>query len=218
VTIEGVTVQVDAEAVVVEAHDLLDVVSSAVAGGGVGAARTIVNLHVSKGVFCEHAESMLEEFVRRRTLARPSVGLLTAAPTETAEVATERAGPLVAMAVVTVGLSNAVTAGLSQAAAWTPSTINTVLIVDAAPGPAAAVNLVMTVTEVKARALAEAGVRSGAGDLATGPSTDAVVVASTGRGAPCRFGGPASELGALAARAIRRALRAGIARWVTEHQ
>jgi adenosylcobinamide amidohydrolase len=216
--IDGVEVTMDAEAVVVQARRPFRVVSSAVAGGGFGTARTIVNLHVPRGFRCEHTQIMLEDVVRRRALAAPWVGLLTAASTEQAETATAAAGPLTAMALVTVGLGNAVTAGLTPAAAWTPSTINAVLVVDAEAEPAALVNLVVTVTEVKALALAEAGVRSSTGEPASGTSTDAVVVAATGRGAPWRFGGPASELGAVAARAMRGALRAGIGRWVAEHR
>jgi adenosylcobinamide amidohydrolase len=216
--IDGVEVTVDAEAVIVQARHQLRVVSSAVTGGGLGAARTIVNLHVPRGFRCEHAQMLLENVVRRRALAEPWVGLLTAASTEQAETATAVAGPLTALALVTVGLGNAVTAGLAEAAAWTPSTINAILIVDAEAEPAALVNLVMTVTEVKTLAMAEAGVRSSAGALASGTSTDAVVIAVTGRGASCRFGGPASALGAVAARAMRTALRAGIGRWITEHR
>ena len=50
------------------------------------------------------------------------------------------------------------------------------------------------------------------GARASGTSTDAVVIAATGRGRPCRFGGPASELGWLVARVVRAAVREGIRR------
>src|SRR3989442_218035 len=61
-------------------------------------------------------------------------------------------------------------------------------------------------------------VPSADGRLASGTSTDAVVVAATGRGPRCRFGGPVSDLGAVVARAVREALSAGIDRWLEEHQ
>src|SRR5581483_8499049 len=97
--------------------------------------------------------------------------------TEQAEVRSEIAGGVTALAVVTVGLANPASAGRSPRAAWRPSTINTILVVDAARKPAALVNLVMTVTEARVLGLAEAGVRDGGGAPATGTSTDAVVVA-----------------------------------------
>jgi adenosylcobinamide amidohydrolase len=215
--IDGVELEIDREAVVVQARRPLHVLASAPLGGGVGEARAIVNVHVAKSFRCEETERVLADFVRRRAVASPYVGLLTAAGTEKAEVASATAEGLSAVAVVTVGLSNAVGAGRGAAAVWTPSTINTIILVDAAPEPAALVNLVITATEAKTLALAEAEVRATDGGLASGTSPDAVVIAATGHGRNCRFGGPASELGALAARAVKSALDAGISRWLREN-
>jgi adenosylcobinamide hydrolase len=215
--IDGLTLDIDAEAVVVRSARPLTVVSSAVVGGGLGAALAIANLHVVKGFRCEHTERVLADFARRRALVEPWIGLLTAAWTEKAEQATAAADGLTALVVVTVGLGNVVGAGRSPAAAWASSTINTIVVVDAEPAPAALVHLVMTVTEAKTLALVEAGVRVADGGLASGTSTDAVVVAATGRGRTCRFGGPASELGAVVAGAAKSALDAGIRRWIREH-
>ena len=214
---DGVEVAADPEAVVVTARAPLAAVSSAVVGGGLGAARAIVNLHVPKHVALPGLEARLAEFAARRGVPSPWIGLLTSAVTETAERAEVAEHGLSALAVVTVGLSNRIAAGVAPAAVWMPSTINAIVVVDAAPEPAALVNAVMTVTEVKTALLAAAGVRCGDGTLASGTSTDAVVVAATGRGRPCRFGGPVSELGAVIARAAREALAAGISRWLAAH-
>jgi iron complex transport system ATP-binding protein len=51
------------------------------------------------------------------------------------------------------------------------------------------------------------------GLAASGTSTDAVVIAATGHGVPARYGGPASPLGWVVARAVRAALDAGIRDW-----
>ena len=212
--IAGLTVDIDAEAVVIRAELALRAVSSAIVGGGLTETRAIVNLHVPKAFHCQESEGVLADFAHRRAIASPFVGLLTGAPTEQAEVAMERRGDLAAWAVVTVGLSNRSAAGRSALAAWQPSTINTIVVVDADPEDAALVNLVITATEAKALALEEAGVRSLEGGVVTGTSTDAVVIAATGRGPRCRFGGPVSELGWLVARAVKSAMDAGVARWL----
>src|SRR5207249_445405 len=81
----------------------------------------------------------------------------------------------------------------------------------------AIVNLLMTVTEAKVMVVAEAGVRTLDGDPASGTSTDAIVIAATGRGRRCEFGGPVSDLGWAAARAARAALSQGVDRWMREH-
>jgi adenosylcobinamide amidohydrolase len=189
------------------------VVSSAIVGGGFGRARGVVNVHVAKDFRCEEAEAAVSALARRRGVPSPYVGLLTSAWTEKAEVRVVEAHGITALAVVTVGLSHPVTAGYSPAAAAGPSTINTIVVVDAIPEPAALVNALITVDEVKALSLMAAGIQSRERRPATGTSSDAAVVAATGRGRRARFGGPVSELGWVVARATRDAMEAGIARW-----
>src|SRR6266478_1052700 len=133
--IDGVEVTVDREAVVVTAAEPLAVVSSAVIGGGFTSARAVVNVHVPKSLRLEETEAQLAAFADRRRVPVPWVGLLTSAWTEKARVA--EADGIRALAVVTVGLSNRVAAGLDRAAAWSPSTINTIVVVDAVAEAAA---------------------------------------------------------------------------------
>ena len=216
-TIDGIDVEISAEAVVVTAAAPLTVLSSAVAGGGLTRARTIVNLHVAKDCPWEDAEVRLDAFAARRGLAAPWVGLLTAAWTERARLAADSARGVSALVVVTVGLSNPVAAGWSGPAGLEPGTINTLAIVDAELAPAALVNLVATLTEVKALVLAEAGLAAD-GHAASGTSTDAVVVAATGRGRTLRFGGPISDAGWVVAHAARAALSDGVRAWLEEHR
>ena len=213
-TIEGVEIEIDSEAVVVTAASPLSVLSSAVAGGGLGRARAIVNLHVSRHCPWGDADLRLDAFAARRALPAPRVGLLTAAWTERAQVAAESARGIHTLVVATVGLSNPVAAGWSAAGPAWPGTINTIVVVDAAVEPAALVNLALTVTEVKALVLAAAGLRCDDGHVASGTSTDAVVVAATGRGPAVRFGGPISDAGWVVARATRTALAEGVRRWM----
>jgi len=215
--IDGIETTVDREAVVVTAREPLAVLSSAVVRGGFASARAIVNLRVPKSLRQEDSDALLPAFVDRRRIPGPWVGLLTAAWTERAQVAGECLNGVTALAIVTVGLSNRVAAGTTPVGVWAPSTINAIIVVDAAPDPAALVNTVMTVTEVKTSLLAAADLRCADGHVASGTSTDAIVVAATGRGPRQRFGGPISDLGWVVGRASRAALGAGIQRWIEEH-
>jgi adenosylcobinamide hydrolase len=215
--IPGITVGIDAEGVVVKAATPLLVASSAMAGGGVVEARAILNVHVDKHGSLGVVHAALDTFARRHGVTHPYVGLLTAASTEKAETASATHAGFSALAVVTVGLSNRTTAGVSPPAACPlPSTINTIVIVEADAPPAALINAMMTITEVKTLALIEAGVKGADGHPATGTSTDALAVAATRRGPPAQFGGPVSDLGWVVARAAGPALRRGIARWIAE--
>jgi adenosylcobinamide hydrolase len=216
--IEGVAIEIDEEAVVLTAAAPLTVLSSAVEGGGLGPARAIVNLHVHKHCPWQDVALRLDAFAARRALPSPRVGLLTAAWTAQARVAAERAGDIQAVVAVTVGLGNLVSAGGSAAATAPIGTINTIVVLDADPEPAALVNLALTVTEVKTLLLGEAGLRCDDGRPASGTSTDAVVVAATGRGRAVRFGGPISEAGWLVARVARRAIGDGVRGWIEQHR
>ena len=156
---------------------------------------------------------MLEAYARDRGLEAPWVGLLTGARTQDATMGEETAEGFRALAIAPVGLSNRMAAGRAPIARWTASTINTMVLVEGDPEPAALVNLALTVTEVKVLALIDAGIVDAAGSPVSGTSTDAVIVAATGRGPKARFGGPVSALGWTVARAARRALDDGIRRW-----
>lgn len=211
--IAGLHVESGPEAVVVAADRPLRTLSSAVLRGGLAEARAIVNVHVERGDCGEDPDGILEAYARRRGLAAPYVGLLTGARTQDATIGEEAAEGFHALVIVTVGLSNRMAAGRAPIARWTPSTINTIVLVEGDPEPAALVNLALTVTEVKVLALIEAGIMDADGMAVTGTSTDAVVVAATGRGPRARFGGPVSALGWTVARATRHALDDGLRGW-----
>jgi adenosylcobinamide amidohydrolase len=174
----------------------------------------VLNVHVPKNFPCADVAGTVAAAARRVGVPAPWVGLLTGAWTERAEIATAMADEVRALVVATVGLSNPSAAGISARAAPLPATINTIAVVDADPEPAALVNLVATLAEVKTDVLRAAGVRCDNGRLATGTSTDAVVIAATGRGARCRYGGPLTDVGWAAASAAREALERGVHRWL----
>ncbi len=216
-SIDGVATRVGPEAVVVTAERELIVLSSAIVGGGFDRARAVLNVHVPKNFPCADAAGTVAAAARRLGVPAPWIGLLTGALTERAEIAAATADDVRVLVVATVGLSNPSAAGLSPRAEPLPATINTIAVVDADPEPAAFVNLVATLTEVKTDVLRTAGVRCEDGRPATGTSTDAVVVAATGRGARCRYGGPLTDVGWAAASATRRALETGVRRWLADH-
>ncbi|MET8158632.1 adenosylcobinamide amidohydrolase [Sphaerisporangium sp. NPDC005289] len=90
-----------------------------------------------------------------------------------------------------------------------PGTINIIVAVPVAMSDAALVNAVMTVTEAKTQALAEAGY------ACTGTASDAVCVAVRAEGPEEPFGGPRSTWGARLARAVHRCVLAGAHAWPT---
>ena len=208
--IAGLDVAIRRDAVWVRSAEPLRTLASAVVGGGLGAARHILNMHVPKGYHGPRPDDDLTAFADTLGIREPFVGLMTAAWTHEARAVTEAADGVAVTVVATVGLGVPVAAGVSAPVAWRPSTINVIAVLDARVEPAAAVNGVITVTEAKAGALVEAGVVTEEGWPATGTVTDAVVVAWTGRGPALPYLGPAAPGGWLLARAVRRAVREGL--------
>ncbi len=113
-------------------------------------------------------------------------------------------------ALVTVGLSNATRAGvLAVNGARAAGTINAIFVCDAWLSEAAAVEIAMLAAEAKASALAEADVRTSDGLVATGTSTDAVVVAwRCGAPTRVRYAGSGTRIGVLVAGLMRAAIEA----------
>jgi iron complex transport system ATP-binding protein len=202
----GVTVTHSDAALVLRSPHPLHILSSAVVGGGFLRAGTILNWHVRKGYDHPHPAADLVAFAHRCGLPTPLVGMMTAALLQHARAATYQADGVTATAVVTAGLSNASTPGLSPPAVLVPGTINMILLLDAALLPAAMVNAVITATEVKTQVVLAQGACTPEGHPATGTSTDAMVIACTGRGPDHPYAGPATPVGWLIGRSVRTAL------------
>jgi adenosylcobinamide amidohydrolase len=90
-TIDGIVVRADAEAVVIVSAQPLRLLSSAVHRGGSVSARAVVNLHVGKDDSCADPSAMLTDYARRAGVPEPFVGLLTGAWTELAALGEETA-------------------------------------------------------------------------------------------------------------------------------
>jgi iron complex transport system ATP-binding protein len=207
----GVVITRTAEVLVVHSQQPLTVLSSAVVGGGLARVRYLLNRHVHHDYNCLEPEADLVAFARSRGIGEAFVGLMTAVSLEKARVVTRRAACLTVAAVVTAGLSNATTPGLSSPATPGPGTINMILLIDACLTPAAMVNAVITGTEVKTQVLLARGVRTPEGYAATGTSTDAIAVASTGSGTLLAYAGPVTLVGWLIGRCVRTALEEALA-------
>ncbi|MFC1975972.1 adenosylcobinamide amidohydrolase [Chloroflexota bacterium] len=207
----SVTATLSAAAIMLQSEHPLNILSSAVVGGGMTRARCIINRHVDKTYNHPDPQRDLQDFAGEYGIEEPFVGLMTAAYLDDARTATLREQNMTVTAVVTAGLSNPTAAGLSPPVVLSPGTINTILLVDANLTSAAMVNAVITATEAKTDILLNRGVSTPEGHPATGTSTDAVVVACTGWGEPLPYAGPATLAGWLIGRSVRQALSQALA-------
>lgn len=182
------------------------VLSSSVLGGGLGLARTWLNVSVAHDYARTDPAEDLRERAAALALDEPVVGMLTAADVGARRI--ERHG--LATVVATVGIGQPLAAAGRRPRAVRPvGTINLLVAVDAPLDDAALVAAAQTATEAKAQALADARVHAlNARGFATGTATDALCVAvPPGGGVP--FAGPATVVGADLARAVHAAVLAG---------
>jgi adenosylcobinamide hydrolase len=200
-----------AEVLVLYSQQPLTVLSSAVVGGGMVCVRYLLNRHVHRDYNCLDPVADLVAFARSQGISEAFVGQMTAVSLQKARAITLRAETLTVAAVVTAGLSNATTPGLSAPVTPGPGTINMILLIDACLTPAAMVNAVITATEVKTQVLMARGAHTPEGHAATGTSTDAIAVASTGSGMPLAYAGPVTPVGWLIGRCVRTALAEALA-------
>ncbi|MFI0348858.1 adenosylcobinamide amidohydrolase [Actinomadura sp. 9N407] len=195
----------------------LRMISSAMAGGGIGPAGWVLNAQVASHYSRTDPAAHIGELAASYGLRGPGVGLLTAASVDR----TMRHEDEGATAAATVGLrvptwAAAPAGGTDPELApltsdWRPGTINIVVHVPAALSDAALVNAVMTATEAKTQALLEAGYPC------TGTASDAICVAAPIPGLEGTeaaeeaepFAGPRSVWGARIARAVHAAVHAG---------
>jgi iron complex transport system ATP-binding protein len=201
----GVELERPNGALVIRCTEPLQILSTAVLGGGRRSARTIVTLRVEKDYAHRRPEHDIRAFAKARSLAAPVVGLMTTAELADARVQQFIRGEVRVGALITVDLDNTLRAG-DVAIPPRAGTINGIFVIEGRLHEAAAVELVQVAAEAKANALAEAGVRTADGHLASGTTTDAIVVGWRRRGRPIRYAGTTTPLGTAVANLMREAV------------
>jgi adenosylcobinamide hydrolase len=202
----SVTVSLDDEVLIVQSSSPMLAITSSITGGGILPTRYILNMHVDKNYNCDSPADDLRSLAQRRGITESFHGFMTAVYLNKTKSVTLREQDIIVTALVTAGVSNAASAGVSAPASFIPGTINIILLLDANLTPAALVNAVITVTEAKTASLHDKNILTSSGLLATGTSTDAICIACTGRGESMDYAGSATLIGWLMARAVRQCL------------
>ena len=180
----------------------LEALSSAPVGGGRCRPSWVLNIRVPMTYDRTDLDAHAAEVAMAEGFDGPGVALFTAASVER----NARGDVGGATVDATVGVSKPTWAADESGGheRWSPGTINLVAMIPAALGEAAAVNLVMTMTEAKTQALLDRGIPG------TGTASDAVVILWEPSGDLEPFGGPRSRWGGRVARATYDAVLGAI--------
>ncbi|TWI54632.1 heme ABC transporter ATP-binding protein [Halalkalibacter nanhaiisediminis] len=189
--------------------------SSAVLGAGFRWHHAFVNRHVNKDYLADDPVTECKTYLHENGIdANDTLTMMTAARLEDASII--RSGPdaPAILVMISAGTSNAVDASMAyKLADWktTVGTINTWVFIEGELPEAAYVQALMTVTEAKVKALHDEGIRDPvSGTLATGTSTDSVMIASAQTGPYYEYAGTITPVGKEIARLVYEGMRTTI--------
>jgi iron complex transport system ATP-binding protein len=194
------------EFVVMESPILLKTMSSGVVGAGTGWYSTFVNRHVSKNYDCsDHREEMVGYLKHHGFNPDKTVGMMTAVMLEDVSFKLYQENGFSVFFVVTAGVGNAVDASSIGENSYekSPGTINTWVFVNGELTEEAFIQSIMTATEAKTKAMHDLEVRDRlTGTIATGTSTDSILIAATQRGEKLEYAGTSTRLGRVIGRGV----------------
>jgi iron complex transport system ATP-binding protein len=197
------TYQIDQnpERIHIQFENSLRTISNGVLGEGVQWVKHFCNYHVHKYYNCDHPKDDILEWMQKEEIPQEqSVGMMTAVTLEDRAICEQEIGGISYLVVVTAGVSNAVDITSAYSVTSPPTykagTINTMLFIDAHFSDGALVNAMISATEAKTKALSDlAIVDQNTGTIATGTSTDSLLIATTQVGEITPYAGSGTLVG-----------------------
>jgi iron complex transport system ATP-binding protein len=179
-------------------------VSSAVFRAGAGWYRHFVNRKVDADYFTDDAGTEMRNWLYETGFPlTQTVAMMTAAMTEDAVIGEYGPPDAPIVVCVTAGVGNAVDASLGTDRDVYAGTINTWVIVNGHLSEEALIQGMITATEAKAKAMQTEHVLDPlTGTVATGTSTDSLLIAATQRGIRYPYAGTVTELGKAIGRGV----------------
>ncbi|WP_379969811.1 adenosylcobinamide amidohydrolase [Ectobacillus sp. sgz5001026] len=186
--------------IIMQHPSVLEVFSSAVYGGGLKRASHFVNWKVPFDFDVSDPVLLMKQKLKEwECPAEQSIGLQTAANILDASIQEMNGDAFRMICCVTAGVGNSARAGTRREtfSAYQCGTINTFLFIDGNMTHAAMINGIITATEAKAAAMQDLHITDENGKIATGTTTDSVVLAVTqNKNEPTHaFAGTATTIG-----------------------
>ncbi|WP_231638423.1 adenosylcobinamide amidohydrolase [Rubeoparvulum massiliense] len=222
--LEQLKEKITADYVWVEAPQALRTLSSGVLGAGIGWRTDFVNWRVPLQYHCAHPDEDMLQFIHQLGCAEhETVGMMTAVSVEQVVTQTLCDDGITVRCYTTAGVGRALNIANVDEHLSEPEgvgTINTWIFIDGHLPDEALVQVMMTATEAKVKAVHDAGVVDyKTGEPATGTATDSLVVAATQQGRHLPYGGPITPLGCLVARVVYQTIQQAIKNLKkTEHE
>ena len=184
----------------------LKTLSSAVHNAGMGWYKTFVNRHVDSDYNVDDVKEEMATYLEKHGFSlAETVGMMTAVTTEHVVIGEYEGDFGTVLIAVTAGIGNAVDVSKAHTRDEAPhvGTINTWVIINGELPDEAFIQAMITATEAKAKALQTENVKDPlTGTIATGTSTDSLLVAATQQGEWLPYAGPITSLGKSVAHGV----------------
>lgn len=199
------------EHIILNAPVPLRTMSSGVLNSGLGWYKNFINRHVNIDYNVRDYKQDMRVYLERYDLKESeTVAMMTAVYLDSVGIVEIEVAEFSLLVVVSAGVRNAVNASLGESHAFelTPGTINTWIFVSGKLTEEAFLQAIVTATEAKTIALRELEVLDQqTNTLATGTSTDSILVAATQTGASLEFAGPITQLGSKIGVSVHQATK-----------
>lgn len=178
----------------------LKTLSSAVIGSGVGSYTSFVNKHVNKNYYSDHpTEDLMQFLLEHQYDPKDTVGMMTAVQMEHVSKQYFSYKSFSLFIVVTAGVTNSVDATKRPSPSlieYPLNTINTWIFINGQLSDEARVQAMVTATEAKTKLLHELKIYDKQSKtIATGTSTDSILIASTEQGNFFPYAGTSTLIG-----------------------
>lgn len=202
-------IKIQDEFVLLQVPSPLKVVSSALHNAGFGWYHTFMNRAVDQQYMCENAHEEMEQFISAQGF-KPAmtVGMMTAVAAKYAVIRQYEEDGLSVVVMVTAGVGNAVDVSKSylRQPIFHIGTINTWVIINGILTDESFIQAMMVANEAKVKALAnEKIIDQVSQTIATGTSTDSLLIAATQQGNMQQYAGSVTTAGRLIGRAVYEA-------------
>jgi alpha-ribazole phosphatase CobZ len=207
VPIKELTVELTDRALIVTYPELFKAVSSATLNGGLTRVRSIINCQVQEDYDHKNPEKHLTTLAKELGALSPTIGLLTAVDLRNHSISVSHVSKRTLITIATAGLTNATRLG-KEKAVDSRGTINLIVFYEGDMTEGCMINAVQTISEAKCTVLRELDVRAKrTGELATGTSTDTIVLCCLERGEALKYAGSATEIGNTLGRTVEESVR-----------
>ena len=201
--IPNLKIFIDEKDIVILSKDSLECLSNAAINGGRVKSNAIINHHVSLDFKHANLKEVLKSIKNKFKLSDSTIGLFTAVEMKEAVLINEKVDDVDYTLILTAGLTNASAPIIKDSDLIIknknftnrPGTINIILLINGRLTEHAAVNLFITITEAKTLLLNLLEIRTNDGRLATGTSTDTIVICFTDKEQLIEWSGYATKFG-----------------------